>query len=86
MINSELLKIVDAALAESDKTKFEAEAKDIASLVGKWVGKKYIIKDEFDTSTSCTLRYPSYAWPHSHFKHVLTRKYLKALREECLPE
>ena len=28
MINSELLKIVDAALAESDKTKFEAEAKE----------------------------------------------------------
>jgi hypothetical protein len=75
--------LLKQALVEKDKEEFSKLIKAMSKLLGSWdKGGRFTIDKEFQTSTSKLIREPSRAWPHSEYKHLFTKKYLRSLQSE----
>ena len=78
-----LKNLIEDALAEKDKLKFEQKAKLVAERVGSFNQNGiYFLHKLAETSTSQSLKKPSLDWPLNYYQHVFTRKYLSTFLSE----
>ncbi|MDN7815979.1 hypothetical protein [Burkholderia vietnamiensis] len=72
--NNKLLELAKAILEGKE------EANKLPYKIGYFDGAhRFYIYESYQTQTSAVIRTPSRAFPHSVFKHTLTKKYVKSL-------